>query len=126
MTIYYFGNSLIEIDSMVPSIIQTVRGHFPHIEFRHTDPTEQWWEGNQNPVLIDTVVGLKTVSLFHDLNDFEQLHTRITPHDYDLLMDLALMKKIHKIDSFTLIGVPEKGDKQSIAHDVIQAIFSLS
>ena len=118
MTIYYFGNPLFSLDSMAPKVVETLKEQHADISFCHTDPTEQWWQGERNPILIDTVVGLDTVHLFRSLESFEDMPRRITPHDYDLLMDLSLLLKIKKIESFALIGLPEKGNITKIIQQV--------
>ncbi len=125
MTIYYFGTVSLEQDRMAPLIIDMIAPMHPNIVFRHTDPTEQWWQGEAAPFLIDTVVGLKTVTIFTSLADFETQHARVTPHDYDLSMELAFLLKLKKIHTFTLVGVPEKGKEKDIARKVSAAIFSL-
>ncbi len=126
MTIYYFGNPLLSCDSMAPKIMDILKKQHTAITFHHTDPTEQWWQGERNPILIDTVVGLDTVHLFHSLDSFEDMPRRITPHDYDLLMDLSLLLKIKKIISFTLIGLPEKGNIAKIIQQVSALITQLN
>lgn len=126
MTIYYFGNPLVSDDQMAPAIIASLKETFPSIIFRHTDPTEQWWQGEQNPILLDTVVGLDRTHLFTSIDEFEDLEKRITPHDYDLLMDLALLMKLQKLKSFTLIGLPNKGNLVRILQQAKHIISSLS
>lgn len=111
---------------MASDIVPHLQKSFPDVVFRHTDPTEQWWQGEQSPFLLDTVVGLDKVKVFTSIDVFENLEKRITPHDYDLLMDLAFLIKLKKIISFTLIGLPEKGDLQVATAQTKAIISSLS
>ena|SRR3989344_8015463 len=105
MNIYVFGNKLIPEDSQVVTIIPSLEKKFPHISFIHADPTGNWWRGDRNFTIIDTVLGINSVTIFTSLEKIEATKS-ITVHDYDLYMDIQLMKKLKKIDTFTIIGVP--------------------
>lgn len=96
------------------------------LEFIQADPTDEWWEGQSNPLILDTVVGLQSVSVFTSLNSFENPKFRITPHDYDLFMDLAFLLKLKKIHSFTLIGVPQQGNQNELVEKIVSEIETIS
>ena len=126
MNIFVFGNSIVAEDSKPVELLFHLQDHFPTMTFIHADPTDEWWEGQNNPIILDTVVGLKRVTLFSSLDSFEDPNMRITPHDYDLFMDLAFLLKLKKINSFTLIGLPERGDNIIILKEIIAAIEAIS
>ncbi len=107
MRIYVFGNPLVHEDSIPLQILPGLKKVFPQVEFIITDPNENFPpEGEKNLVIIDTVKGIKKPVLL-DLDNFEkQTKTPISPHDYDLLFHLLLLKKMKKIESVKIIGVP--------------------
>jgi len=99
---------------------------FPTITFIPADPTDEWWEGQPDPIILDTVVGLKSVKQFSSLHAFEDPKVRITPHDYDLFMDLSFLIKLKKINSFTLIGVPQQGNTDVLLKEITEKIEAIS
>jgi len=124
MTIYYFGNALRPDDTLPRSVIQQLKQQFPAYAFIHADPTENWWRGEKKPVIIDTIEGLQRVTIFRSLDRFEK-PPFVTPHDYDLYTDLMLMRKIGKINSFTLIGVPQKSNSSMLVKQLTKILSNL-
>lgn len=123
MIIYIFGNPILKQDSWPLRLLPDLKKHFPKVDFEIVDPNEDWTSGEKNPVIIDTVLGIEKVTVFDSLQNFQN-QTRISPHDYDLLMDLQLLKKLGKIKEVQIIGVPEKGDEKEILEQVINVIAS--
>jgi len=105
MIIYIFGNLLNPSDSLPVQLLPRLQKEFQSITFVHADPSDNWWQGEKNIIIIDTVRGIHKVTLFDDLDLFQK-QTMVTPHDYDLYIDLALMKKVGKIESVVIIGIP--------------------
>lgn len=104
--IFILGNPLLENDSLPVAIKPLLIRNFPDFEFKHVDPSEGD-EISGNPVIIDTVIGIKKIRVFKNLTDFQK-SPRNSVHDYDLHLYLGLMLKLKKISSFTIIGIPEK------------------
>lgn len=105
MNVYIIGNILVKEDSLPIRYLPGLRKIFPDIAFEEVDPTENFIP-EEGSVIIDTVQGITNVTLFHSLDVFEKT-TRISPHEYDLLLHLQLLKKLHKISRVTIIGVPQ-------------------
>lgn len=105
MTVYLIGNTLVDEDSLPLKLRPYLKEKFPLIHFQEVDPTENFVPA-ENSIIIDTVVGLKEVTLFNHLEDFVD-SPRISPHDYDLLFHLKLLKKLGKIENIKIIGVPQ-------------------
>lgn len=107
MRIYVFGNMLIKEDNSPLLMVSILQQKFPHIQFIAVDPNENFPpETEKNVIIIDTVSGIST-TLFLDFSDLKNIEkTPVSPHDYDLLLHLLLLKKIGKIDSVRIIGVP--------------------
>jgi len=73
----------------------------------HQDPNENFPPANEkNPHIIDTVAGIGKPIMI-DLSDLRKIDvTPVSPHDYDLLFHLLLLKKLKKIDSAVIYGIP--------------------
>lgn len=105
--VYVFGNPLIKEDSLPLKIIPNLKKKFPRINFIIYDPNENFPpKDEKNLLIIDTVIGINQPMLF-DLNDLSEANkTPISPHDYDLLFHLQLLKKMKKINRVKIIGLP--------------------
>ncbi|MBI4136623.1 hypothetical protein HY469_01020 [Candidatus Roizmanbacteria bacterium] len=123
MKIFVFGNEILETDNLAPSLMLELSSRFPDIEFIHADPTENWWQGEKELVILDTVVGIKKVTVFNSLDAFEK-QAQITPHDYDVYMDLLLMLKMGHVQKIKIVGIPDSQDRKLI-DNLIQAISEL-
>jgi Ni,Fe-hydrogenase maturation factor len=107
MKIYIFGNPLVKEDSLPLKILPKLKSLFPQIKFETVDPNENFPpKDEKNLIILDTVIGVKKPTIFN-LDDFEKGgRTPMSPHDYDLLMHLLLLKKMKKIDKVKIIGLP--------------------
>lgn len=115
MKIYVFGNLLVKEDSAALKILPQLKKLFPQITFKVVDPNENFPPKNERQLIIlDTVIGIEEPMVL-DLSDFKRKRRMpISPHDYDLLVHLLLLKKMEKIDRVKIIGLPW-GRKVSIA-----------
>ncbi len=107
-TIYIFGNSLLTDDSLPIRIMPELSRRFPDFNFTHQDPNEDFPPlGEKNPIIIDTVAGIREPMMI-DISDLKSIEkTPVSPHDYDLLFHLLLLKKLGKIDNAVIFGVPQ-------------------
>lgn len=104
--IFVVGNRASKIDSQVIKLYPWLKKTFPDLDISFFDPTESLSASSgRNPVFIDTVLGIDKVEIFKDLSSFVP-GPRIGVHDYDLYLDLALLKKIGKLKKYTIIGIP--------------------
>lgn len=97
-------------------LLPQLRKQFPSVEFIVTDPNENFPpEGEQDIIIFDTVKGIEKSTVL-ELADLEKTgKTPVSPHDYDLLMHLLLLKKLKKIKQVTIIGVPPLYDRTKVA-----------
>ena len=121
MKVLIFGNPTIENDSLPIKLLPKLQQKFSNIDFQEIDPTEGLENYGKDLTIIDTVEGIKEVI---EINNFEQLQTNklFSMHDFDLAYNLKLLKKIGKIDSVRIIGVPMEISEEE-ALDQIQLIF---
>jgi Ni,Fe-hydrogenase maturation factor len=126
MKIYVFGNPLVNKDSLPLKLLPELKKEFPKIEFIVADPNENFPpNGERDLIILDTVMGIKKPTIL-DLDDFQKNEkTPVSPHDYDLLFHLLLLKKTKKIREVKIIGLPEKTTLDTIDAKVIKIIASL-
>lgn len=125
MNIYLFGNEDVEIDSRPLTLEGIVNKTFPRITSIKIKPNDELtFIDEQNPILIDTVLGINEVSLF-DESDIEKivLSPRASVHDFDLGFQLKLLKKMGMLKKWHLIGIP--GDKPLDQDRVISILRKL-
>jgi len=110
MKVYIFGNPLLKSDSLPLKILPRLKKILPLINFEIVDPNENFPPKKEKDLIIlDTVFGIKKPIVL-DLDDpdlsFDGKKTPISPHDYDLLFHLLLLKKLKRINKVIIIGVP--------------------
>ena len=77
------------------------------VDFIIADPLENLKLIEGELIIIDTVEGIKKVTL---INDLEKIRTEkiYSLHDFDLAFNLKLIQKIGKLKKVTIFGVPMK------------------
>lgn len=115
--VYVLGNPLVKKDHLPPKLIFQLEKLFPKLKFMLFDPTEDFDLKEKNIIIIDTILSLKKVTQFNDLNLWT-ISPRISLHDFDLPVYLGLLQKLGKVKKITIIGVPEKGNRKNILSDV--------
>lgn len=127
MKIYVFGNPLVAEDSLAIHILPQLRKQFPDIHFKVVDPNENFPPKRERDLIIlDVVKGLSEVTLldYSDLVTIEK--SPISPHDYDLLLHLLLLKKMKKINNVKIIGIPQKKmSEKFLFNDIIEHIEAI-
>lgn len=121
--IYILGNKIITKDNLALKLLPILQKKFSYYSFIHLDPTEEIAD-ESNLILIDTVEGISKTTLFTDITSFEK-SPRVSVHDYDLLLELSLRKKLHRISSFKIIGLPAGGNIRQVAKDVMKIFSSI-
>ena len=122
-TIFLFGNSELAMDSLPLKIAPRLRHEFPSISFEVKDPNEEW-DVPEELVVVDTVVGIKEVKIFDDLNEFAG-SPQMTMHDFDALANLKYLKKLGKLKKVTIIGVPTAMNEEQAIKSVCEMIKGL-
>jgi len=126
LRIYVFGNTFVKEDIGALLIMPVLQRKFPEIQFILTDPNEDFPPKKEKDIIIlDTVKGISSTTLldFTNLQNIEK--TPISPHDYDLLLHLLLLKKMGKINSVKIIGLPMYLVIKKELNRTIQIISSL-
>ncbi len=126
MKIYVLGNPLVKEDSLPLKLVPRLQKLFPQISFVIVDPNEDFPPREERDLIIlDTVLGIKKPMIL-DLNSFEaKKKTPVSPHDYDLLLHLLLLKKTSKINSVKIISVPPSSKIESVLKVIVSLINQL-
>jgi len=105
MKILVFGNPLLHNDSLPIKLLPKLRQLYPNIEFKEIDPTEDLDKQGKHLTILDTVQNIDKVTT---INSIDQLHTNkiYSMHDFDLALNLKLLKKLNIIESIKIIGIP--------------------
>lgn len=122
MKIFVFGNEDLPYDSLPLRLLPKLQKTFPQIEFIKKDPNEEW-DAAPELTAIDTVEGIKNVTLFDDLTKF-QPSPRISMHDFDALANLRLMQKIGRIKKIKIIGLPPTISEKKALPEIISLLSS--
>lgn len=106
-TIYVLGNLLVNEDSLPLKILPHLKDKFPGVHFQIIDPMEDFLPDMGEPlVIIDAVKGIKKVTVFTNLENFKKFK-KVSPHDYDLITHLLLLRKLHRLpEKIFIIGLP--------------------
>lgn len=127
MKIYVFGNPFVPEDSLSLLILPQLEKQFPDIHFIVVDPNENFPpKGERDLIIIDVVKGIQEVTLL-DYSDLALIEkSPISPHDYDLLLHLLLLKKMKKINKVKIVGIPQNNmNKKALFTDVAELIDTL-
>ncbi len=110
MRAYCFGNEFLEYDSLAKRLVDHIDSKIEII--KADDPSEIFLE-EKTIVIIDVVKGIDDIVVFDDISKLRE--SRISSmHDFDLGYFLKLMKSIDQIGRVVIIGIPMKGDEDSL------------
>ena len=120
MRFFVFGNPDLEVDSLPLKLIPELVKEFPNHTFEVLDPNEEW-DVPKHMNIIDTVAGINEVTAFDDLDTFVQA-PKMTCHDFDAYTNLQFLKKLGKIDSVYIIGIPGGHPENRVKTTLFKAI----
>lgn len=104
MKISVFGNPELVGDNAAIKLIPWLKKKYPEAEIKVEDPAEGL-KPAADWVIVDVCRGIKQVTEFNDLDKFEALR-RVSVHDYEVITELKLLKKLGKIKKLRILAVP--------------------
>lgn len=120
--IYILGNKLDPRDKKALLLLPTLKKQFPEIEFVHFDPTEEITDRlRMNLTIIDTVAGIKKVTIYKTLKNFERAGG-LSVHDFDLYFFLGLLQKLNKLKKITIIGIPQNARISDLKKEIVETL----
>lgn len=121
--VFVFGNPDLETDSLPVKMLPKLQEAFPYITFTILDPNEEWTVP-KHMIIIDTVLGIKEITVFDDLHAFISA-PRVTCHDFDAYMNLQFLLKLGKITSTRIIGIPAGQPEDRLEKGLHKALESV-
>lgn len=120
LIVHVFGNPDLATDSLPLALLSGLKRKFPAVEFRTLDPNEEW-EIPDPFILIDTVLGIPDIRVFRSLDEFDASPT-VSVHDFDALFNLRYLKKLGKLKTVLIIGIPPTSEQNALAAAVASAL----
>ncbi|OGG01924.1 hypothetical protein A2Z33_01655 [Candidatus Gottesmanbacteria bacterium RBG_16_52_11] len=117
--VWVLGNPDYPADGLPVSLIPQLSSRMPDVTFLRLDPLEDFTAAGR-PVFLDTVAGLRKVSVFDSPENFRE-DPRLSAHDYGLKSGLVLALKIGRITGVRIVGIPPK-QYPGIFEDIVRAI----
>ncbi|OGC72883.1 hypothetical protein A2337_03720 [candidate division WWE3 bacterium RIFOXYB2_FULL_43_9] len=122
MKVYVFGNKDLGLDNKTFIVVKELSAMFPQIEFTEVAPNADLpFEPEKHIFILDTVDGIGEPTLIEDsaLDKFVNTSS-VSVHDFDLGFQLKYLKKLGKLGTVTIIGLPIE---KRINYLRIQSIF---
>jgi len=108
MKISVFGNQDLDTDNAAIKLIPWLKKKYPGAEIKVEDPTGGLVPPEDGEwLIVDTCAGINKITEFEDLDKFESLR-RVSVHDYEVMTELKLLKKLGKIKKLKILAVPIK------------------
>ncbi len=123
MKVSVFGNPDLKEDSLVVKLMPKLKIEFPGVEFKVEDPVE----GLKPPknglwVILDMAQGIDKIRVFEDIDKLVD-ERRVSLHDYDVGMELKLLKKLGKIKKLKIVAVPMEMKKNRALEEIKDVLF---
>jgi len=120
--IFVFGNELVEKDSLALKVAKKLKGKIKGIEFEAVESLDTI-KKRQDLYIMDVAVGLEKVQLIEDLNKL-QTKQPVSGHDFDLAMELKLLRKIGELGKVRIIAIPAEYELKNAVGEVKTLIES--
>ncbi len=127
MKVYVFGNPDLPEDAVAFEVAANLTPVYPKIEFINIKPNQDLPFSNREDVIIlDVVLGISEPTLISDKNiDNLVLSGGTTVHDFDLGFQLKYLKKLGKLGTATIIGLPmNKTPNYSLIHSIFKKLVA--
>lgn len=118
--IFVFGNPLLKRDNLALKVAKRLNGAIKGIKFEVAQSLDEVQEKGKL-FIMDVAVGVEKVQLVEGI---EQLHTKqpISGHDFDLALELKLLRKIGKVEGLKIIAIPADYELQKAVREVKQIL----
>ena len=114
--VFVFGNPLVENDSLALKVAERLKGKVKNIEFEAVESLDDV-ENKKDLYIMDVAFGIEKVQVIEDL---EKLETKqpVSGHDFDLAIELKLLKKIGRIGKVKIVAIPAEYDLNKAVEEV--------
>ncbi len=125
-TIFVFGNPLVEEDSLALKLAERLKGKIEGIKFEAVASLDEV-ENLEDLYIMDVAFGLKKVQVIENLENLETKNP-ISGHDFDLAIELKLLKKLGKIGKVRIVVIPAEMELEKAEEEtkiVLAKLFSI-
>ena len=122
MNVYVFGNEYVAEDIRAIEVARELQNTVEGVSFVFVGPNEEVpFADEPRVVILDTIQGIQDVALVEG-DEFDRLllSPRGSVHDFDLAFQLRYLKKLGKLGTVTVIGIPQEGE---VDHLLIKSIL---
>ena len=118
--IFVVGNALVEKDSLALKVAEKLKEKVKGLEFEAVESLDDV-ENKKDLYIMDVAFGIEKVQLIKDL---EKLETKqpVSGHDFDLAMELKLLKKIGRIGKVKIVAIPAEYDLDKAVEEVKELV----
>jgi Ni,Fe-hydrogenase maturation factor len=122
MNVYVFGNEYVAEDIRAIEVARDLQNTVEGVSFVFVGPNEEVpFADEPRVVILDTIQGIQDVALVEgDEFDGLLLSPRGSVHDFDLAFQVRYLKKLGKLGTVTVIGIPQEGE---VDHLLIKSIL---
>ncbi len=124
MKILVFGNPLLKEDSLPIKLLPKLRQLYPNIEFKEIDPTENLEAQGKHLIILDTIKNIDKITIIDDINKLKA-NKLYSMHDFDLALNLKLLKKLNKIELVKIIGLPMEISKNEAIKQISKLLNNI-
>ncbi len=122
MKVSVFGNEQVKEDSLVVDLLPKLKKKFPRLKFRVEDPSEGLRPPDEGEwVILDVAKGIDKIRVFEDLSKLVT-EKRVSLHDYDVSMELKLLKRLGRVNKLKIVAVPMEMDKDQAFKEIVKVI----
>ncbi|MFH1280441.1 MAG: hypothetical protein ABII08_02355, partial [Candidatus Beckwithbacteria bacterium] len=75
-------------------------------------------------VILDVAVGIDKIRVFEDLDKLTT-ERKTSLHDYDVAMELKLLKKLGRIEKLKIVAVPGDMDREKALREIVRIIENI-
>jgi Ni,Fe-hydrogenase maturation factor len=122
MNVYVFVNEYVAEDIRAIEVARELQNTVEGVSFVFVGPNEEVpFADEPRVVILDTIQGIQDVALVEgDEFDGLLLSPRGSVHDFDLAFQVRYLKKLGKLGTVTVIGIPQEGE---VDHLLIKSIL---
>ena len=117
--VYVFGNPLVKEDNLALEVAKELQGKIEGIEFRPVESLDEVAE--KDFVVLDVARGIKKVQAIEDLDWLETVQP-VSGHDFDLALELKMLKKVGRLGKVKIIAIPMEHDAGKAAEEVARLL----
>ncbi len=126
MKVSVFGNPYIKEDSLVVEMVPELKAKFPQVDIRVEDPSEGLMPPEKGEwMILDVAKGVDKIRVFEDMDKLVT-EKRVSLHDYDVSMELKLLKRLGKVKKVKIVAVPMGMEKGKAFREVVKILKSYS